>query len=366
MQKLPQIAPQGFEPLYSGEDWQAYQEKFGKDADDVTKRKSSGQAEFAARLIAAAESEEIAGKAPGLQRLLLVRAAAISYRTAGGYPTANKAMTAFQRVMDKQVPSHSAALWTVANQMARMSVTPKPERIRYSAIAARANMNLALLLLDMSQVEAASGLVKQLGFHEGWLKSDPATRTMIAQVRGVTTRTATMLDYLGQQYPLALKGDDAACMSIYVWARFVKNNMPLAADVAARKPNSSISALHNALESAAHDPMTTYAAAETLKAVAGNLPDGILKQRTLYAALQNYRAFIKAPETEAERVKRTLALMAIDAVVGDGAKGPSAIRPLDMAVETQPATQPTTRPAGGASPTTQPTTEEDERARAVG
>lgn len=355
VQKLPAIVPAGFDPLYSADDWQAYREKFGAEADAIGQKRSSGQIEFAGKMIAAAESEEVAKK-PGLQRILLVRAAAISYRTTGGYATANKAMEQFQRVMDVRVPSHSAALWTVANQVARMAVTPKPERIRYSAIAARANMNLALQLMDMDQIDDAQALVKQLGFHEGWLKGDAATRAQIAQVRTAVRQTGAMMEFLGEKYPLAVKGDDDACMAIYLWARYVKQNAPLAQDIVNRKPSSSVAHLHNLLASAEHDPAATYAAAEALRAVAGNMPDSVLKQRAMYGALMNYRAYLAAPQTAGERVKRTLARMALEGVLADGARGAVTIHPLQVAPAPAAASQPATGPGPAAHPTGHPTT----------
>ncbi len=90
-------------------------------------------------------------------------------------------------------------------------------------------------------------------------------------------------------------------------------------------------------QQAAHDPLAYYPLAESLKAAAITLPDGILKHRVLYAAFQSYRTFLAAPQTEAERVKRTMSRMAIQTVAADGASPNPVIRPFDKPVATIPA-----------------------------
>src|ERR1051325_4921980 len=58
VQKLPSMTPTGFTPLYTAEDWQNYRKRFGVEADELPRKKSSGQIEFAQKLIAAAEADE--------------------------------------------------------------------------------------------------------------------------------------------------------------------------------------------------------------------------------------------------------------------------------------------------------------------
>ena len=133
---------------------------------------------------------------------MLIRAAAIAYRTKDGFPTADKAVQAYFGIMDKSSPAQVGALWSLSNIMARTAVTPKADRIRYDAIAAKANMQLALLMLNVDQIAAAESILKQIGYHEGWLKSDPATRQKIAQVRADVKQDSAMMDYLATQYQL--------------------------------------------------------------------------------------------------------------------------------------------------------------------
>jgi hypothetical protein len=349
LQKMPMVAPAGFEPIYRGDDWAAYREQFGDEADNIGRKKSSGIAEFATRLIAAADAEAAKGKDGrlGLARLLYLRAVGLTYRNRDGFPVANKAVEAYQRVMDVKDPLQVAGLWTMTNQMSKMAVTPKPERIAYSGIAARANMQLALLLLDRDQIDAAEGMMRQIGYHEGWLKGDTKTRRQIAAVRAQVKQTAGLLADLGQKYEPAVRGDDAALMEIYLYGRYVKCKPELVADLPGRKPASAMAQLAGAIASAEKHVDAAFTAAEMLKNVGENMPDGVLKRRTLWAALGYYRTYIKDPSTERERIKRTLSRMAIEAVIGDGAQGPHAIDPMAV---TAPATQPATRPAEPETP----------------
>jgi hypothetical protein len=334
VQKVPMIAPEGLEPIYTSEDWGAYRAAFGEEADNLGRKKSSGVAEFAGRMIGAAEEARKAGKG-GLARLLCLRAASVCYRNRDGFVVANRAVVEYQAAMDIHVPLQVAGLWAMTNQMSKMAVTPKPERIRYSGIAARANMQLALLLLDADQVEAAQGVIRQIGYHEGWLKSDKAVRAQIAQVRAQVKQTAGLMAELGEKYAPAVKGDDSALMAIYLYGRYVKGRPEIVADLPARKPVSPMAQLAAAIGAADRDAADAFTAAEMLKGVASGLEEGVLKQRTLYAALGYYRAYLKEPRTERERVKRTLARMAVESVIGDGARGRHAIEPMAAATTTQ-------------------------------
>ena len=345
------------DPLYTQDDYTHYRTRFGAEADQLAQKKSSALLEFSQKLVTASQEP---ATTPGLQRLLLLRAAIDSYRTHAGFEPANKAIQQYLKIMDLHSPTQVAALWTLANAMSRTVTTPKPDRIHYSAIAARANMQLTLLLLDADQLDAAQSLQKQIAYHEGWLHtagaspSDKIAYTQIPKVRALVKQTQTTMDYLATQYQPAINGgggggDDNALMAIYLYGRYVKQKPEIVADLPARKPNSPLAQLAAALDAVDRksDPEAPYSAAETLKTVATNLPDGVLKQRTLYAALQNYRAFIADPRTERDRVKRPLARMATEAVIADGAHGPSPI--VNPFAPTTPTTPTTTQPA-----TTQP------------
>jgi hypothetical protein len=344
----PSTTPAGFDPLYTAEDWQSYRDRFGAEADTLNRQKSSGLIAFANKLLAASEEP---GISPGLQRLLTLRAAIDCYRTRDGFPTANKAILAYQKRFDLHSALQVGALWTITNAMSRTITTPRPDRIHYSALAARANMQLTLILLDHDQLAAAQSLAKLVVYHEGWVHTTGATpadklvRGQIAQVRALLRQTTATLDYLATQYEPAINGDDQALMAIYLYGRYVKGKPAIVADLPGRKPSSPMAQLAAALAAADRDPEAMYTAAETLRIVASTLPDGVLKQRTLYAALQNYRAFIAAPQTEHDRIKRTLARMATEAVIADGARGPAPLlNPFAEVTATTQAASPTTAP----------------------
>ena len=323
--KLPAMVPAGYEPAYTAADWQSFRDKFGSEADGITKLKPSGQIAFAQKLIDAATPTET----PGLRRLLLMRAAAIAYRTKEGYPVADKAVQTYLGTMDKKSPAQVGALWTIANIMARTAVTPKPDRIRYDAVAAKANMQLALLMLDADQIDAAQSIIKQIAYHEGWLKSDPATRLQIARVRADVKQQAAMMDYLATQYQPAIKNDASALTALYFYGRFVKNNLAIVADLPNRVPDSNLSYLARKLDSAARGDMdATYAAAENLRLMGTALSDPRIRSRTLYAAIQLYDTYMATPSTEHNRVERTLARINREALISDGARKGVAIDPF--------------------------------------
>lgn len=371
MQKLPTITPTGFEPLYTEKDWQAYRAQYGVEADGITRLKSSGIAAFAEKLITAATGPEKATNdwTPGLQRLLLLRAASICYRNRDGFPVANKAVMAYQQVMDKTSPMQVGALWSISNAMSRLAVTPKPERIRYDAIAARANLQLSLLLLEADQVDPAEALIRQVAYHEGWLRGDPQTRALIGQVRSRVQQAATMMDFLGTQYEPAVRNDESALMIVYLYGRFVKGKEFLVADLPGRVPNSRLSQLATSIKAAETSPTAAFAAAENLRVVASTLPDvpgtTMLRQRTLYASLQHYRAFLNAHETERDRINRTLARMSLEGVISDGARGPNSIDPF-AAPAAAPAGAPGASPPVPAFPPTSPPATQPAEIRAVG
>jgi hypothetical protein len=341
----PGALPGGFEALLSAGDWQTFRKRFGEDADGLTKLKPSGQIAFAQRLIEAAadapSGPELAGDTRALRRFLLLRAAAIAYRTKEGFATADKAVTAYLELMDKRVPAQVGALWSVANAISRTSVTPKADRIRYDGIAARANMQLALLLLEADQIAAAQAITKQIAYHEGWLKSDAATKAQIARVRTEVNHAAAMMDYLATQYQPAIKNDVPALTAIYLYGRYVKGNAALVADLPGRAPNSSLAQMARSLEAAARgDVESAFTAAEALRVAAANMPDACIRARTLYAALQLYDAYMASPETQKERVKRTLARIARESVVADGARKAGSIDPYAAPPASSPAAAP--------------------------
>ncbi len=379
VQKLPAITPQGFDPLYSGADWQLFRDRFGVQADGITRLKSSGQIAFAEDLIKAAIAASaspakpaatlpapataaapapISVQAPapatpltGYSRLLLLRAATIAYRSKDGFPIADKAATAFLAGMDKKSPAQVAALWTLANTMARTSVTPRPDRIRYDAIAAKANMQLALDFLDADQLSAADAITHQVAYHEGWLKSDPDTRARIAQVRTEVKQTATMMDFLAAQYEPAIHNDQQALMAVYLYGRYVKNKPSIVADLPGRIPGSPLAQLAQSLSASERgDPTAAFTAAELLRQAASAVPDAVIRERTLYGSLQLYDIFLADKQTEHDRVHRTLAQIAREGVVADGAKKGLAIDPFapPRPAQTAPA------PAPGATATPGP------------
>lgn len=334
-QKAPSAGVPGFSPLYTAEDWEVYRSRFGAEADGLVRKKSSAYAELAGKFIATAEESS---DRPGLQRLLLVRAVALCYRNRDGYTQAGKALAAYQRCADLSVPAQVAALFTLSDTLSRYSTTPRPERIKCSAIAAKANMQLALQLVELGQLDAARSLIKKITYHEGYVRSDAHLRARIAQVRGLVNSTGTMMEYLYDQYQAVVtKNDEAAALRLYLYARFVRHTPTIIGELHQRSSATAIQSLASALAQADRDAAQAFAAGDLLRNVAAELPDGVIKSRTLYAAQRYYRAFLHEPSTETQRVKRTLAQMAVQAVAADGARPAPTIRPFE---EPPAATQP--------------------------
>ncbi len=331
--KAPSTTPAGYAPLLTAEEWQAYREQFGAEADKLTSLKTSGQIAFAQKMIDAATTvptgPELSAYPAGLRRMLLIRAAAIAYRSTGGFPTADQAVTAYLAQMDKRSPAQVGALWSIANIMARTSVTPKADRIRYDGIAAKANMQLALIMLEYDQIDAAQAIIKQVAYHEGWLKTDPATRGLIAQVRADVRQTAAMMETLAGQYQPAIHNDVAALTMVYLYGRFVKGNVALVSNLPGRVPESPLAQLVSSLEAAGRGDVHAYfAAAESLRVAAAGVTDARIRARTLYAAMQLYDAYMASPLTERDRVQRTLARIAREGVVSDGARKAGTLDPF--------------------------------------
>ncbi len=204
-QKKPGIGPEGMTANYSAEDWASYRTQFGAAADDVLRKRSSQVAQFAGELIAAAATT----KQPGLQRLLLLRATIMTYRATAGNAVAQKALAAYQDAIDIKSPTQVAALWTMADGLARQISTPKSERPKFAAIAARANIQLCMLLLDLNQVSAAQSIAKLLGRHEGTIHADAALHAQATTLHNLVSQTAAMFDYLHTQYDLLARGNVA-------------------------------------------------------------------------------------------------------------------------------------------------------------
>jgi hypothetical protein len=339
--EAPPMLPAGFESLLRATDWETYRTRFGAEADGVARLRSSGRNAFAARLIeAAAPGPERSAFSPALQRYLLVRAAAIAYRSGDGFPTADKAVTDYLYLMDKHSAAQVGALWSMANAISRTSMTPKADRIRYDGIAARANMQLALLMLEADQINSAQAITKQIAYHEGWLKDDPATRAQIARVRTEVRQAAAMMDYLATQYEPAIHNDVPALTAIYLYGRYVKGSAALVADLPGRVPGSPLAVMARSLDAAARgDVASAFTAAEALRVAAANMPDACIRARALYAAMQLYDIYLASPESERDRVNRTLARIAREAVVADGARKRGSIDPFasPMPTATAPA-----------------------------
>lgn len=339
----PTITPPGFIALYLPADWQYYQDHFATEAASAARLRSSGQLEFAQKLIAAADAMPARS---GVQRLLYLRAMAIAYRHREGTPVAARAIAQYQQIIDLSVPADVAALWTMADAMTHYATTPKPDRQRFAALAAKANIQLTMLLLDAGQIDGAQRMMKMLARHDVAIRNDPQLRPQAALARTLVAQTATMMDYLAGQADRLRRGDTTAAMPLYLYARFVKPDPDLLQGVMARRGQSPVGHLELLLQEAQSDAMAGFNAAEALRNAADALPDGVLKHRTLYAAWTYYDAFLKSSATERERVKRTLAGMAKQAVLTDGAHGPPHIKPFET-----PATQAATRP-GAATPST--------------
>jgi len=241
----------------------------------------------------------------------------------------------------------------MADAMTRYATTPKPDRQKFATLAAKANIQFTMLLLDAGQIDGAQRMVKMLGRDEAALRADPTLRGQANQARALVAQTATMMQDLGEKWNLLARStsgpapDAAAVMPLYLYARFVHPDPDLANELLARRGTSAVGNLDKLLRLAQSDPLSAYDVGDALRrAVQGEggaaLPEGVLKHRVLYAAWQYYDAFLKCPATENQRVKRTLAGIAMQGLSTDGAHGPPVIRPFDAPA---PATQPATAPA---------------------
>lgn len=360
VQKNPTIPPTGYVSLYSPADWQAFRDKFGDKADAIGKQKSSGQLDFARELIAAAKDP---ATRPGLKRLLLVRATAIAYRHREGTPVAADAIQTYQRYMDLSIPADVAALWTMADSMTRYATTPKPDRTKFSLLAAKANIQLSVLLLDAGQIDAAQKVVKMLTRHDVAIRNDATLHPLANKTKTLVSETAIMMDRLAIQWQKIAQPpangarlDNTAVVELYLYARYIAHQPNLMNELILRRGTSALGLLHDTLEKAKTDPQMMYNAGDSLKKVAETLPEGVLKHRVLYAAWQQYDAFANNPSTQDERIKRTLAGITKQGVIGDGAHGTPIIHPFEstpptetsttLPVTTAPATQPTNTPVG--------------------
>jgi hypothetical protein len=336
-QNDPVLAPNGITPLYTKEDWTAYTKIVTQESASSGQRRITAGNELAARLIAAAEVETH----PGVRRLLLVRAVAMTYRNRDGWNQAGKALASFQRTMDYNNAAQLAALWTMTDTLSKYSTTPKAQRIECSAIAAKANIQLSLMMLDWGQLDAAQLLIKKATYHEGWLKNDARIRAQIAAARGTINSTASMMEYLRGQYDAVVKNrDEHAAYQLFLYARFARYSPGIVADLQTRRSAREIQSLSQMLAEAdaGKNPLAAFTAADTLRQSASNLPEGMLRHRVMYAAMHYYRLFMRDPATETERVKRTLAQIQIQNLAADGARGPTNIRPFEVpASATQPA-----------------------------
>jgi hypothetical protein len=128
-------------------------------------------------------------------------------------------------------------------------------------------------------------------------------------------------------------------MPLYLYARFARPEPGLVRALLNRKGQNAVASLDAILAQAEKDPMVLFTAGEALKNAAANLPEGVLKHRTLYAAWRYYSAFLESPATEHERVNRTLAGIAKQAVISDGAHAAPVLKPFEIptTAPTQPA-----------------------------
>jgi len=137
------------------------------------------------------------------------------------------------------------------------------------------------------------------------------------------------MDYLATQYQPAIHNEVGALTAVYLYGRYVKQNISLVADLPGRVPESTLAILSRKLESASRGDMdAAFGAAESLRVTAMAMPDAHIRSRTLYAAMQLYDAYMANPATEKNRVQRTLARINREAVVSDGARRANPVDPF--------------------------------------
>lgn len=324
-QQSPIQSPHGWRPVYSADDWREFRQKFGARQDNIIRLRLSARIQLAADMLAAANR----AKNPGFQRLLALRTFALTFRYHVGSPLAQQALSLYVRHIHFDDLVQVAPVWTMANYLAFLRATPLAARRRSAFMAEAANVQLTMLLLNAGQVEDAARVVRHLVIHETRaVRADHPLISAMGTARVLVSQTRVMMDFLAGDYKnMGPNARDA--MNVYLYTRFIRPVPNVRAWLENRWHKNAIGRLNSALLDCKHNIHAQFDAGRYLAAAADPLPPGILRDRVLFAALIHYRAFMNSSATRWDRIDRTLAKIAVQHLIEQGARPNPAVTPLE-------------------------------------
>ncbi len=320
----PIQSPRGWRPVYSADDWRAFRRRFGARQDNIIRQRLSARIQLAADMLAAAHQ----AKRPGYERLLALRAFALTFRYHVGSPLAQRALSLYLRHIHSGNLVQVAPVWTMANDLAFLRATPLASRRASALTAEAANVQLTMLLLNAGQVEDAARVVRHLVIHETRaVRADHPLISAMGTARVLVSQTRAMMNFLAGEYK-NMGSDPQSAMNVYLYTRFIRPVPDVRAWLENRWRNNKIGRLSRALLNCKNNIHAQFVAGRYLAAAADPLPPGILRDRVFFAALVHYRAFMNSTETRWDRIDRTLAKIAIQHLIEQGARPNPVIMPL--------------------------------------
>ena len=333
MPHSPVIGPPGWRPVYSPANWKTFRKIFGAREDNIIRDTLSRRMNLAADMLAAAG----AAKSRGYRRLLLLRVFALSFRYHVGIPLAHRALAQYLRNIDTRNLVQVAPVWTMANEMAFMRGSAAQNR-RRAILAQAANTQLTMSLLNAGQVEDAARVVRHLVIHETVaVRADHPLMSAMGTVRALVGQTRSMMNFLAGKFQSAGINPESA-MDVYLYTRFIRPIPRLRRWLENRWRTSSVGRLDRDLAECGSNVQAQFSAGHDLAVAADPLPMGILRDRVFYAALVHFRAFMASKKTRWDRIHRTLAKIAIQHVIEQGARPNPVVAPLDILIH-RPANQ---------------------------
>jgi hypothetical protein len=334
-QSVPSIAPGRFPPLYSAADWRRYEKRFAPEILAAMRHRVSDKIALANTLLEQAAKM----RHRGLARLLDIKAYALTYQSRLGSPVAQRALAHYMTLVSPHNITELGPIWTMAQLLAYLGATPPQQREHFAALAERADVQLTMTLLRDAQVAAAARTVRLLVIEETLpVRRNPVLMGQISNTRALTSQSIAMMDYLDHQYHKLISGDIAAATPIYLYALVIQNEPLVRRQIVRRWPVSVPAQIQKGLHSAPHNPRADYDVAKLLQQAGTALPWGILHDRTLYASLLHFRAFLNNPATQDDRISRTLAKIAVEHLIEQGARPHPDIAPLTPLLGSVPAT----------------------------
>ncbi len=324
-QSVPSIAPGRFKPLYSARDWRHYEQTYAPRILSAMRHRVLDKISVANSLLRAAKKT----RHRGLARLLDIKAFALTFQSRAGSPVAQRALAHYMTLVAPHNIVELGPIWTMSQLLAYLGATPPQDREHFAALAERADVQLTMQLLRDAQVAAAARTVRLLVIEETLpVRRNPVLIGQIGNIRALTSQTVTMMDYLDQQYHQLLKGDAAAATPIYLYALVIQNEPLVRLQIVRRWPKSVPAQIQSLLAAAPVNSHADYAVAKLLHDAGSALPWGILRDRTLYASLRHYHRFLNNPKTKWDRISRTLAKIAVEHLIEQGARPHPDMAPL--------------------------------------